>query len=223
MKETSRNAAQRSMPATRGYGLGALCLVLGLVAGYLARASRAPASSSAKTVASAPASLNKGHAPSLEELKQMADRQAAPLLEKLKADPNNSALLVQIGALYHATHQFTAAAAYYGRAEQADPSDVSVRTKYAASLYRAGDVDSALDQLNAALHLSPNDANTLFNLGLIRWEAKHDARGALAAWQQLLKSDSQLSDDRKATVQHLITEVQASQASLPQSKRSRQP
>ena len=38
-----------------------------------------------------------GHTPSLEEMKQMADKKAAPLLEKLKSDPNNSDLLIQAG------------------------------------------------------------------------------------------------------------------------------
>lgn len=223
MKEAPKYPAQRSMPATRAYGVAALCLILGLMAGYLARASRTHTPAAAKAIATAPASAGKGHALSLAELKQMADRQAAPLLEKLKADPNNSALLVQVGAIYHTTHQYTAAAEYYGRAAQADPSNVSIRTKYASSLYRAGDVDGALEQLNDALRLSPDDANTLFNLGLIRWEGKHDAQRALTAWKRLLESNPQLSDDRKATVQHLITEVQASQATLPQPQRSRQP
>src|SRR5271165_5653499 len=41
-----------------------------------------------------------GRMPTMAEMKQMADKQAAPLLEKLKSDPNNSTLLTQVGAIY---------------------------------------------------------------------------------------------------------------------------
>jgi hypothetical protein len=148
-----------------------------------------------------------GKMPSLEEMKQIADGQAAPLLEKLKSDPNNSALLSQAGAIYHANHQFKEAAAYYGKAVRANPGNVAVRTKLAASLYRGGDVDGAIAELNRALSYDPNDANSLFDLGMIKLQGKRDGQGALAAWRQLLKSNPQLSADRKATVLRLMADV----------------
>jgi cytochrome c-type biogenesis protein CcmH/NrfG len=58
------------------------------------------------------------------------------------------------------------------------------------------------------LHYDPKDANSLFNLGIMRLQGKKDSKGALAAWQLLLKSNPQLSEDRKARVQKLITDVQ---------------
>ena len=137
----------------------------------------------------------------------MADKQAAPLLEKLKNDPRNSALLMQVGAIYHTTHQFKEAAAYYGKAVEVDPRNVALHTKLASSLYRAGDVDGAIAQLNRALSYEPNDANSLFDIGMIRLQAKGDGKGALAAWQKLLKTNPQLSADRKATVQKLMADV----------------
>jgi len=137
----------------------------------------------------------------------MADKQAAPLLGKLKSDPNDSAVLMQIGAIYHATHQFKEAAAYYDRAVQVDPRNVALRTKLASSLYRNGDVDEAIAQLNHGLSYDPKDANSLFDLGMIRLQGKGDGKGALAAWQKLLKSNPQLSADRKAMVQKLMADV----------------
>jgi cytochrome c-type biogenesis protein CcmH/NrfG len=148
-----------------------------------------------------------GRMPSLEQMKQIADSKAAPLLDKLKKDPNNPALLDQVGAVYHATHQFKEAAVCYDKAVQADPKSVPMRTKYAISLYRSGDADGAIAQLNRALTLDPNDANSLFDLGMIRLQGKQDAKGALAAWQQLLKSNPQMSSDRRATVQKLMANV----------------
>jgi cytochrome c-type biogenesis protein CcmH/NrfG len=145
--------------------------------------------------------------PSLAEMKQMADKQAAPLLEKLKSDPNNSALLIQVGAIYHTTHQFKQAAAYYDKAVRVDPKSVAIRTKLASSLYRDGDVDGAIAQLNRALSYDPKDANALFDLGMIKLQGKQDGKGALAAWKELLKSNPELSTDRRATVEKLMADV----------------
>jgi TPR repeat/Tetratricopeptide repeat len=151
-----------------------------------------------------------GRMPSMAEMKQMADKQAAPLLAKLKSNPNDTSLLVQVAAVYHTTYQFKEAAAYYSKAAQLDPKNVATRTKLASSLYRAGDADGAIAQLNQALTYDPKDANALFDLGIIRVQAKHDAKGAMVAWQQLLRANPQLSPDRKEAVQKLIAAVQAS-------------
>jgi tetratricopeptide (TPR) repeat protein len=148
-----------------------------------------------------------GHVPSLQNMKQMADSKAAPLLAKLKNDPNNTGLLDQVGAIYHSTHQFKEAAAYYDKAVQVDPKSVPYRTKLAISLYRSGDVDGAIAQLNRSLSYDPKDANSLFDLGMIRLQGKQDSKGALAAWRQLLRSNPQLSADRRATVQELMANV----------------
>jgi len=221
MNDAPTSTAGRSLPATQGYGIAALCLVLGLISGYLVRESRSPSAAAAATaVVPSVSGVDHTRMISMAEMRMMADKQAAPLLEKLKTDPNNTALLVQVGTIYHTTHQFTAATAYYGKAAQADPSNISIRSKLAASLYRGGDPDAAIAQLNQALHYSPNDANSLFNLGLIRWQGKQDAPGALAAWQLLLKSNPQLSPDRKAAVQQLIAQVRANATTKPSTARS---
>jgi len=77
----------------------------------------------------------------------------------------------------------------------------------ASSLFRGGDADAAIAQLNRALADDPKNANALFDLGMIRLQGKKDGRGALAAWQQLLKSNPQLSPDRKAAVLKLMADV----------------
>ncbi|MGB6725741.1 MAG: tetratricopeptide repeat protein, partial [Terracidiphilus sp.] len=106
-------------------------------------------------------------------------------------------------------HQFKDAANYYGKAVQADPKNVEAHTKLAISLYRSGDVDGAIAELNRALNLDAKNPNALFNLGLIRLEAKQDPRGALASWQKLLKLNPQLDPERKAQVQKLMSDALA--------------
>ena len=197
------------------YALAVICLVVGLAIGYLFRGSQSPApptqpsaSAPANAQPSAPAGAMGGHMPSLEQMKQMADKKAAPLLEKLKSDPKNSDLLSQVGNIYKSTHQFKEALGYYNNAAEVDPKNVAIRTELASCLYYNGDVDGAISQLQQALRYDPKDANSLFNLGMIKWQGKQDSKGAVAAWQQLLKSNPQLSAERKATVQKLMADAQ---------------
>jgi cytochrome c-type biogenesis protein CcmH/NrfG len=193
--------------------MAVISLVVGLAIGYLFRGSQSPAAP-AQPVAQAnaqpapPPGHMGGEMPSLEQMKQMADSKAAPLLEKLKGDPNNSDLLFQVGNIYKSTHQFKDAAGYYDKGLQVDPKNVPVRTELASCLYYNGDVDGAISQLQQALRYNPKDANSLFNLGMIKWKGKQDSKGAVAAWQELLKSNPQLSADRRATVQKLMADAQ---------------
>jgi cytochrome c-type biogenesis protein CcmH/NrfG len=201
--------------AKQVYAMAVISLVVGLAIGYLFRGSQSPAApappaatAQANAQPAAHAGGMGGKMPSLEEMKQMADKKAAPLLEKLKGDPNNSDLLIQVGKIYISTHQFKEAAEYYDKALQVNPKNVAIRTEMASCLYYTGDVDGAISQLQQSLRYDPKDANSLFNLGMIRWQGKQDSKGALAAWRELLKSNPRLSADRKAAVQKLMADVQ---------------
>src|ERR1019366_269060 len=118
------------------YAMAFICLVLGLGIGYLLPGRQTPLSP-AQLAASAGAASSTGSATgggqtlTMAQMKQMADKQAMPLLEKLKSDPNNSAVLMQVGAIYYTTHQFKDASVYYDRAVQVDPKNVAFRIKLA--------------------------------------------------------------------------------------------
>ena len=144
--------------------------------------------------------------PSLEQMKAMADRKVEPLLAKLKSDPRNKDLLIEIASFYKSAHLFKDAAAYLDRASQIDPKNIAIRTEMASCLYFDGNVDGALSALQESLHQNPKDANALFNLGMIRWKGKKDASGAIAAWKELLKTNPHL--DKKPVVERMIAEAQ---------------
>lgn len=208
--ETASETKGMSWPATQVYGMSVVCMIVGLAIGYLFRGSQStavPPRPAPAAQSTAPTAGKGGPMPSLEEMKQMADKKAAPLLEKLKTEPNNSGVLIQVGNIYKMTHQFKDAAAYFDKALQGDPKNVAIRTEMASCMYYQGDVDGALSQLQQSLKYDPKDANSLFNLGMIRWQGKKDSKGALAAWRELLKTNPQLSADRKATVQKLMADV----------------
>jgi cytochrome c-type biogenesis protein CcmH/NrfG len=212
---TIQSTAGAAWQVKQVYAMAVISLVVGLAIGYLFRGSQSPAvlappaaSAQAGAQSAATAGQMGGQMPTLEQMKQMADKKAEPLLEKLKGDPNNSDLLFKVGNIYRATHQFKDALGYYDKALQVDPKNVAIRTEMASTLYYNGDVDGAISQLQQALRYDPKDANSLFNLGMIKWQGKQDSKGAVAAWQQLLKSNPQLSADRKANLQQLMAQVQ---------------
>jgi len=209
-------ASSPEWPTKQVYALAVVCLVIGLAVGYLFRGSRSPAPAStnppqgaATAGMTAPAGTGQagGQPVTLEQMKQMADKSVEPVLAKLKDDPKNADLLIQVGNIYLATHQFKEAADYFGKSLELKPKNVTVRTQMASCLYYSGDVDGALQQLGQALEDDPHDANSLFNLGMIRWEGKKDSKGALAAWAQLLKTNPQLEPAKKAQVQRLMADV----------------
>jgi cytochrome c-type biogenesis protein CcmH/NrfG len=186
--------------------MAAICLVLGLVVGYLVRGSASPRVATATPAPStAVGGVGQHPTPTLEQMKQMADKQAQPLLEQLKADPDNKDVLTHIAYLYKSAHQFKEAAGYFDKALRLDPKNVAARTEMASCLYYNGDVDGALNQLQQALKYDPKDANSLFNLGIVEWKGKNDAAGAIAAWQRLLATNPKL--ERKPIVERMIAEA----------------
>jgi len=206
--------ASSTWPAKQVYLLSGLFLVLGLVIGYfflgakLIKSSAASAQpASAPAIHGGPTATAPHPRPTMEQMKQMAAVQASALLEKLKTDPKNVTLLMQIAAIYKSTHQFKEAAEYYDRILKTDPKNVVARTEMASCLYYSGDVDAAVTQLNQSLKYKPTDPNSLFNLGLIKWKGKNDPAGAIATWQELLKSNPSL--DRKPVVEQMIADAKA--------------
>jgi len=202
------NAADAPAPLRPGvvYGMAAACMVLGLVVGYLVRGSSPqPAAATPATPPAPVSSIGQHPRPTLEQMKQMADKQARSLLEQLKADPNNKDVLIQIAYLYKSAHQFKDAAGYLDKALQLDPKNVAARTEMASCLYYNGDVDGAVNQLQQALKYDPKDANSLFNLGIVEWKGKNDPAGAIAAWQRLLATNPKL--ERKPIVERMIAEA----------------
>ncbi len=147
--------------------------------------------------------------PTLADMKRMADKQAEPLLTKLKDYPKDTDLLMQLGTIYSATHQFPEAVGYYQRALQIDPQSVNARTRMANCLYYEGKIDEAIAELNQSLKYNPKHAGTLFNLGMIKWRGKGDGAGAAEAWQRLLDLYQTMPSDlpNRDTVTKLVAEA----------------
>ena len=161
--------ARSAWTSVHVYIMAAICFAVGILIGYLLHT---PATSQAATVVSpqiqAPANMPPGmgqQMPSLEQMKQMADKQAEPLLKQLQSDPKNTQLLMQVAYVYKAAHQFKEAASYFDKSLQIDPKNVPARTEMASCLYYIGDIDGAISQLEQSLKYDPKHAGTLVQPG----------------------------------------------------------
>jgi tetratricopeptide (TPR) repeat protein len=190
--------------------LAAVCLAAGIGGGWLIRSVQMRPGKTAAGAAAAQSGTATQPAQNADPLKQAADQQAAPLLEKLKSDPNNAEVLVNLGNLYDDAKQYPAAVDYYQRALKARPADANVRTDMATAYWYMGQADQALKEFDTALGYAPTNANTLFNRGIVRWKGKADGKGAMADFEKLMQLYPNY--EAKDQVQQLETEIRQSGA-----------
>ncbi len=217
--QTTQNPQPR-WSTIQAYQMGAVALALGLVLGFFVRglvaAPRSSQSRSPVVRAGTPAAAHSLPAarPGLPEqnLPEVGARAAREVLEKLKTDPNNFDLLVQVGNIYLYSRVFAGAAGYYQKALQIK-DDLKVRNEYASALFYSGDPDAALQQYETILKADPRNDQALFNRGMVRWRGKQDAKGAIESWKLLLKLNPKNS--RRASVEAMIARVTKDERRVP--------
>lgn len=207
---STNSLSHKQWSTRRALILMALCLSIGIGGGWLIRSVRSAAPvDAAKSASSSPAAAPATQAtptPGPADLKSTADIHAAPLLQQLKSDARNPEILTGIGNLYYDAQQYLTAVDYYGRALQSKPSDAAVRTDMATAYWYLGNSDNAIAEFNKALTYAPNSPNTLFNLGLVKWQGKHDRAGAIADWKKLLAANP--TYEEKDKVLKMLDEVE---------------
>lgn len=215
--ETSTQPVSSGNPTLpkNAYVIAVICLVLGMPIGYFARGLRQPDSGASGHDVKA-AARSSEHAPmqraqpTMDQMKHMADKAAAPLLEELENKPNDPTLLAAIAQKYFKAHQFNEAISYAERAVQADPKHIGNRADLASFLYLSDRVDDGIAQLEEALRNDPKNPQVLFNLGMMRWKGKSDAVGAVKLWQEMLAKNSNLPESHKKQVEKAIQQAKRS-------------
>ena len=206
MVNNQKKSSQDAWTSVQAYALAVVCLLIGLAAGWLVRGSQSPVSANQAAQALPAGDPSGAVQPSAEQLRHMADKQAAPLQEQLKSDPNNPELLAKIGNFYYDVQQYPTAIEYYKRSLQAQPGNANVRTDLATAFWYMGNPDAAIGEFNQALSYEPNKANTLFNLGVVQWQGKMDIKSAVATWRKLL--DTNPNYENRDKVQQLIAQAE---------------
>ena len=120
----------------------------------------------------------------------------------MKKNPSDYDALIQLGNLYYDARQYPSAIQNYERALTIHPENADVRTDMGTAYWYAGNVDKALTEMQTSLKYRPGHPQTLFNLGWVRWQGKADPKGAVEAWEELLKDKSDLSPERASRAVH---------------------
>ena len=192
-------AKTSSWTTTQVYTAIAVVLILGGLGGYLLHSSgSAPESAASSNNSSLPPSQMPSQA-------QMLNTEAAPLQSRLQANPKDVSALVALGNLYFDNQQCTDAIVYYQRALNETPNNPDVRTDMGICYYYTGNADRALQEFDRALKDDPKHSQTLFNEGVVKMQGKNDAKGAIAAWEELLRIDPGYRD--RARVESMLAEA----------------
>jgi len=173
---------------TQAYMLAAFCLLLGVALGYLFRGSAAPANAPVSSAAAQQATPP-GQQPPSADMQAAVAQAAAPLLEAVNQNPGDYDSLVKLGNVYYDAQQFQNAIQYYERALAIHPDNPDVRTDMGTAYWYTGNADKAIAAMETSLKYRPGHPQTLFNLGWVRWQGKGDPKGAVEAWEKLLKTN----------------------------------
>jgi len=170
-------------------------VLFGVILGYLLGVSQREAGSiqvAASPVAAAPSAV-------ANEQELQAYRNI------LASDPKNARANMELANRLYDAGRYAEAIPYYQQAFIADPRNVNVSTDLATALFYAGRPDEALAQFDKSLAIDPKHGQTLFNVGIVRRDGKHDPKGAIAAWERLLGSVPDYADAGK--VRTMIAEL----------------
>lgn len=219
MSHHSSHARPQPAPAgywssAQAYVLAVITLLLGVALGYLVRGS-ASVETPGQSLSPSATSVglgDSGFGRQQSTLPEVTARLVEPLLKQLNTRPSDPELLVNIANTYYDGQDYANAIGYYQKALKLRPQDVNVRTDMATAMWYSGDADEAIQQYEQSLKVQPTHPQTLFNMGIVRWQGKKDGKGAVQVWEKLLASNPSYPDRPK--VQQLIDRVRSETGGL---------
>ena len=173
--------------------------LFGIIVGYMLGVSQkeaGPLPVAAPTTAAAPAPAAVANEQELQGWRNV-----------LTTDSKNVRANVELANRLYDAGRYAESIPYYQQAFTGDPKNVSVSTDLATAMYYAGRADDALAQFALSLKIDPKHAQTLFNLGIVKRDARNDPKGAIEAWERLLSSVPDYPDAGK--VRTMITELKS--------------
>lgn len=210
------NKSSTTWTAMQAYVLAVICLVVGIAAGYFFRGSASPEQpvvSASGAVSQMPASMPGNMAPG--QLQAIPEQQspeavaaaAKPLLDEMNSDPTNPDKIARVGDFYFDSHVYPQAISYYEKSLKLRPNNANVLTDLGTAYFYNGDASTAVKKFDEVLKINPTHANALFNLGIVRWQGLKDPKGAIEAWEKLLKTNPNY--EQKDHVRELMERAKA--------------
>lgn len=179
-------------------------VMFGGLAGYIIAVENGRSAPLAIAAVAAPAQVPS--VPAVDESELRAYR------EILARDPKNAAAAVKAANLLYDAQRYVEAIGFYQQAFALSPGDINVSTDLGTALWYAGRADEALAQYERSLAINATHAQTLFNVGIVRADGKHDYAGAVSAWSTLLNANPDYA--AAARVKSLVADAQQKAAAF---------
>jgi len=119
-----------------------------------------------------------------------AASQIQTLKEIVKKDMKNLPAWEELGNLYFDADQPKEAIEAYSRYLAVKPDNPDVRTDMGIMYRKLGQFDRALEEFRKAARSDPKHVNSRYNIGLVLLHDKQDIQGAIKAWEEYLKVDT---------------------------------
>ena len=111
-----------------------------------------------------------------------------PFLEKeTKRDPENAEAWVRLGNLYFDSNSYAKAIAAYQKGLSLNHGNANVWTDLGVMYRRNGEPAKAIEAFDEAIKVDPRHEIARFNKGVVFMHDLHDQKGAIRAWEGLLK------------------------------------
>jgi len=130
----------------------------------------------------------------------------AQLTEKIEADPNDTATLIELGDLYSSGSDYATAGTFYDKALAVDPANVQALLGRGAAAHNVGDLATAGRDWRAAAAADPQNAEAHNYHGFMYFEqSPPDVAQAKAEWSKVveLAPGSSLSQTAQQHLQSL--------------------
>jgi cytochrome c-type biogenesis protein CcmH/NrfG len=109
------------------------------------------------------------------------------LKRRLEANPNDVALLTQLGNTYFDSHMYPESIEAYEKSLALKPGNPNVLTDLGVMYRRNGQSDEAVKRFRMAVEADPMHPQSRMNLGVVLFYAMQDALGAREAIEGLLR------------------------------------
>ena len=128
------------------------------------------------------------------------EKAGVALQKSLDADPKSQVTPCLAGEAYYRQKMYGEAVALFGKAVEANPSDIRIYNWLGICHRFLGQADKAVDSYRRALEIDPADCNVHYNLGRV-FQAKGDTQKAKAAYEAALKHNPALKEAGDALAQ----------------------
>ncbi len=114
-------------------------------------------------------------------------KQMLALEREVASNPDNGDAWTQLGNLYFDTKNFESAIRAYEKSLALNPNDANVQTDLGVMYRRTGKPQEAIKAFDKSIEIDPTHEISRFNKGIVLLHDLNDQKGALEAWEALVK------------------------------------